>query len=226
MLSRSIHAVIPVKGGVNAKQRLAGFLSEQARRELVSAMLEDVLAAARGVPSIARIVVVTADREIEALARSMGAAIVLEATENGHSAAVAAVARTLRENADTLLTIPGDVPLVTAAELSRLVQAHQGDPAFTIVPSRDLRGSNAVICTPPSAVPFAFGSDSFYPHLDAAIVRGLLPRILMSELIGLDIDEPEDIKAFLMVDSACKARAVLQRWAQPTQTVARGEVRV
>ena len=83
--------------------------------------------------------------------------------------AVAAAARLLAaEGCPGMLTVPGDIPLVTTAEITQLLAAHRPAPAFTIAPSRDERGSNAIICSPPDAVPLRFGEDSFFPHLRAA----------------------------------------------------------
>ena len=45
-----------------------------------------------------------------------------------------------------MLTIPGDVPLVTAADIRQLLDIHSRKPGFTIVPARDERGSNAIVC--------------------------------------------------------------------------------
>ena len=64
-----------------------------------------------------------------------------------------------------MLQMPGDIPLVSADEISLLLAMRRASPSFTIVPSRDDFGSNAVLVCPPTAVPLTFGDDSFYPHL-------------------------------------------------------------
>ena len=46
-----------------------------------------------------------------------------------------------------MLTLPGDIPLVTAGEIDAAARrASRRRPAFTIAPSHDERGSNAIIC--------------------------------------------------------------------------------
>src|SRR5438477_554167 len=88
------------------------------------------------------------------LAERHGARIIETGARDGHSGAVAAAARLLaREGCPGMLTVPGDIPLVTSAEITRLLAGHRPPPAFTIAPSRDERGSNAIICSPPGAVP-------------------------------------------------------------------------
>ena len=84
-------------------------------------------------------------------------------------------------------------------------------PSFTIAPSHDDFGSNAVLVCPPTAVPLTFGDDSFYPHLRAAQVCGIEPLIVRQRGIGLDIDRPEDIWAFAQLRSHSRAQAYLDR---------------
>ena len=108
-----------------------------------------------------------------------------------------------------MLTLPGDIPLVTAGEIASLLAAHRAAPAFTIAPSRDERGSNAVICSPPDAVPLRFGENSFLPHLRAAEACDIRPTVLRLPGIALDVDTPEDLAVFARLPSPTRARAVL-----------------
>src|SRR6201987_6106557 len=108
-----------------------------------------------------------------------------------------------------MLTLPGDIPLVTPAEIASVLAAHPPAPSFTIVPWHDERGSNAIICSPPDAVPLRFGENSFYPHLQAAEACGIRPNVLHLPGIALDIDNPEDVVSFMRIDAPTRARAVL-----------------
>ena len=65
--------VIPAKEFTIAKQRLADALPAPARAALARAMLEDVLAALAGAP-VDRVVVITPDAEVAAVAERWGAA--------------------------------------------------------------------------------------------------------------------------------------------------------
>jgi 2-phospho-L-lactate guanylyltransferase len=102
------------------------------------------------------------------------------------------------------------VPLITPEEVARVIAAHDRVPDFVIAPAHDERGSNAILCAPPEAVPLTFGNDSFRPHLDAARRAGLEPKILRLPGIGLDIDNPADLAAFMKIPSRTRARAVLR----------------
>jgi 2-phospho-L-lactate/phosphoenolpyruvate guanylyltransferase len=216
-----IWAVVPVKECDRAKERLKGVLPPALRRGLALAMLEDVLAAVAATPSLAGLVVVTVDQEASRLARDFGAQVLAESARDGHTAAVAAAARRLKaEGRASMLTLPGDVPLATAGEIGRIIAAHLPAPSFTIAPSRDEGGSNAILVSPPDAVPLSFGIDSFFPHLRAARACGIRPTVVRLAGIALDIDNPEDLAAFARLPSATRARAFLAKNAMLTPMIA------
>jgi 2-phospho-L-lactate guanylyltransferase len=202
--------VVPVKERDRAKERLAPLLSARLRQSFALAMLEDVLGATFATPGLAGIVVVTVDPAASRLARRFGARLVQDGARNGHTGAVVAAARLLRaERRASMLTLPGDIPLVTPAEIGTLLAAHRSAPAFTIAPSHDEGGSNAVLVSPPDAVPLRFGVDSFFPHLRAASARGIRSTVLRLPGIALDIDNPEDLAAFARRPSATRSHALL-----------------
>ncbi len=144
------------------------------------------------------------------MALRFGARVIEDGACDGHTGAVIAATRILAaEGREAMLTLPGDIPLVTADEISQLIAAHRLAPAFTIVPSHDEGGSNAILCSPPDAVPLRFGVDSFFPHLRAAEARGIRPTVLRLPGIALDIDNPEDLAAFARLPSPTRTRAFL-----------------
>jgi 2-phospho-L-lactate guanylyltransferase len=195
-------AVVPVKERVSAKERLAAMLRPETRQALALAMLEDVLASLTATPGIAGLLVVTVDPEAGRLAVSYGARLIEMGARDGHTGAVTAAARLLAaEQRSGMLTLPGDI--------ARLLAGHLPAPSFTIVPSHDERGSNAIACSPPDAVPLRFGENSFYPHLEAAEMAGIRPNVVHLPGIALDIDNPEDLVSFMRIDSSTRARAVL-----------------
>ena len=212
---RDIWAVVPVKALGQAKSRLAGTLSCGARAELARAMLEDVLETLVQARTLAGLVVVTADAEAKVLGTRLGARILGDDATCGHTRAVMAAARRLHaEGREGMLTVPGDVPAIAPDEVERLIALHNAAPAFTIAPSHDGRGSNAIIASPPTAVPLAFGNDSFLPHVAAARAAGIEPTIATGlEGIALDVDGRDDLDALLRTTRATRARAVLMRHA-------------
>jgi len=193
----TVIAAVPVKDLVNAKQRLVPALSPAERRELARAMLGDVLEAlVAALPG--SVVVITTDAEVQALSRAAGAECWIESSNRGHTAAVAfaqqqAAARGLAR----FLTIPGDVPCVTAGEVATLCGALDDAPGVVFVPSRSGLGTNAALLAPPGAMPLTFGEPSFANHLAAARAAGLVPRVVELPGIGLDVDAPEDLPVLL-----------------------------
>src|SRR5947207_7437590 len=142
--AKDIWAVVPVKDTSAAKQRLAPAVPPQLRQTLMLAMLEDVLAALAEAPDLAGRLLVTTDPAAQRLASRYRADWLTEGAADGHTGAVAAAALHLAANgAPGMLTMPGDIPLVTPEEIARLIEAHHTAPAFTIAPSHDEQGSNA-----------------------------------------------------------------------------------
>ena len=217
--ARKICAVVPVKETGRAKQRLARILSRQQRQLLVQAMFEDVLTALTQTTGLAAILVSTADRGIAAIADSYGARVLEEGATDGHSAAVAAAAARLDAAGYDMLTLPADIPLVHPEDISHLLHVHceatqYESPGFTIVPARDERGSNAVLCSPARAIPLQFGENSFLPHLAAARGRGIEPVVVKLPRVALDVDTPDDLKLLLQERAPTRTHALLTLWDQ------------
>jgi len=207
-------AVVPVKTIGDAKQRLSPLLLPAQRRALALAMVEDVLEALAAATRLAGLIVVTIDPQARHLARRYGARCIEEGARDGHTGAVTAAARLLcAEGRAGMMTVPGDIPLVSADEIGRLVAAHRPAPSFTIAPAHDDRGSNAVLCSPPDAVPLRFGEDSFRPHLASARALGIVPTVLRLPGIALDIDNPADLASFARLRSRTRTAALLAEGA-------------
>jgi 2-phospho-L-lactate guanylyltransferase len=202
-------AVVPVKRIAAAKQRLSDVFAVELRQALVLAMLEDVLTALAAVRTLAGIVVVTEDARAAEIAESHRALVWSDGADDGHTGAVACAARRLARDGAALLTVPADIPLVRPEDVSRLIAAHRFPRGFSIVPSRDERGSNAILCSPADAVTLAFGDDSFRPHLAASRAQGIEPQTIHLPRIALDIDRADDVTEFLAIPSRSHARALL-----------------
>jgi 2-phospho-L-lactate/phosphoenolpyruvate guanylyltransferase len=208
---REIWAVIPVKDAALAKQRLTDALSPRLRKDLALAMFQDVLDAVAAVPELHGIAVVTADRTVAEIAQRAGAEVWPEGAHDGHTGAVSAAARRLAAASSTMLTLPGDIPLVSRVDISGVLAAHLPASAFTIVPAWDERGSNAIVCSPADVVPLRFGPDSYFPHLAAAGAVGLTPTVVRNGAIALDIDEPSDLQRFMSKRSATRSWRLLDQ---------------
>ncbi|MDA0788169.1 MAG: 2-phospho-L-lactate guanylyltransferase [Proteobacteria bacterium] len=210
----TVCAVIPIKQLGNAKQRLSGLLAAGERTALFRAMVEDVLIAVEACTLIDEIMIVTDDPEVADLAGGFGARIVPEPDKPGLIEAVTAASALLAaEGARALVFLPGDVPLVTPEELEVVLDGfgRSADSEMTIVPASDLGGSNCVACSPPDAITFGFGEDSFRRHVRLAEDRGIVPTVARLPGIGLDVDTPDDLLALAdmmtNVDASLKSTA-------------------
>jgi 2-phospho-L-lactate guanylyltransferase len=210
-----VWACVPVKGFTGAKSRTGSILTPVQREALAATMLEDVLSALAGASRLVGILVNTIDPVAASLASRYGARVVTEGALDGHTGAVNGMARVLvAERMGALLTVPGDIPLLTSAEIDTVVSSCLAAPSFTIVPAHDELGSNAVLCAPPFSVPLRFGDDSYFPHLMAAREQGIEPTIVRLPGVGLDIDHPADLRAFMAVRPRTPTRtlALLERF--------------
>lgn len=202
-------ACVPVKDFSRAKQRLADAFPQRERTLLAQAMLLDVLDAVQAASSLAGIALLTVDDFARGVARERGLRVIEDcATENHTNVANAAMRVLAREGVGSVLMLPGDVPLISAAEVDAVTAAAR-DERFTIVPSHDHDGSNAIVCTPPGIVPLRYGLDSFACHLQAARALGIEPAVLELPGIARDIDHPEDLGFLLDSTTATRARSLL-----------------
>ncbi|OLC12077.1 MAG: 2-phospho-L-lactate guanylyltransferase [Candidatus Rokubacteria bacterium 13_1_40CM_69_27] len=218
-----IVAAVPVKDLANAKQRLVLVLEPEERAELARAMLRDVLRALTGA-RLDHVWVVTREAGVTAIAREFGVETLSEAENRGHTAAVALAQTTAAERgARAFLTVPGDVPCVSAGEIEALgALVAERAPAVVLVPSRSGLGTNGVALTPPAAMPLTFGEPSFDNHLAAARRRGLAPRVLSLAGLGLDVDSADDLRALLREGAHTESGRLLARWPIAARLAAGG----
>jgi 2-phospho-L-lactate guanylyltransferase len=197
-IDSNIAALMPVKGFRHAKHRLASLLSAAERLRIAEAMLTDTLEQTLHARGLAATFVVTPDPQVAALASSLGSTIIREEAEAGETQAVHFARAQLQQRGFlTTLVLPADVPLVQSADIEHLLACRLSAPAALLVPSHDRLGTNALLLAPPDVIQLRFGYDSFAYHLRQVAARGLPQRVLENERIGLDIDEPNDLKHFL-----------------------------
>jgi 2-phospho-L-lactate/phosphoenolpyruvate guanylyltransferase len=216
--TRGPWVIVPVKTLAEAKQRLAGELPPEMRRRLMEVMLRDVLATLREVDGLGPVVVVTPDAEVAGLAESFGARVLREARAQGHSAAaMAGFAHAVARGAARALTLPADAPLVTPAEVARLIDVAgtEGRARVVLAPSHDRDGTNAVLAAPPDIFRPSFGPGSFARHVAAAEAQRLDCRVVELAGLGMDVDEPRDLQALLARKRGDPSYAFLQDWQVP-----------
>ena len=192
-MRNAVWAVVPLKSPAAAKSRLRGALEAGARQRLVLAMARHVVRTLVHAPGIAGVAVVTAAPEVAAQVQRYGAMVIRQDRDQGTAPACRVAAEVLSGTADSLLMIPGDVPLIRAAAVSELVDLVSGAPMVAIVPDRRREGTNALVCAPPAVIAPCFGPDSFRRHVATARALGVEVHIVESDALSLDIDDLEDL---------------------------------
>lgn len=209
-MSPNLWAVVPVKTFGSAKSRLSALLTGKQREGLSLAMLSDVLNALTGVRCLAGVMVVTNEPHAIRLARQFGARVMADENAIGPSAAIQAATADLElRSCDGMLALMGDLPLITSADIERLLSAHQGDCAVTLAPSSNRLGTNAAFCMPPGIIPLTFNGRGLADHLAAARLAGADTHILDLPSVALDLDLPEDIASLLDARADCKTRSFI-----------------
>jgi len=202
--------LIPVKDLANAKQRLAPALSQAQRSQLAEAMLRDVMLAAAGIQHRIDVALVTGDLQARRMAAEFGFVVIEDTRNESETAAIAmATAWCEQRGYDTTVVIPGDIPLTTAAELHRVLDAAPAEGAV-FVPAYDGRGSNCILRRPAAIIPLRFGNDSFLPHCAAMRQTGKELVIVEMPGIGLDIDNPHELELLLQREGETHAQKLLR----------------
>lgn len=204
--------LVPVKNLSNAKQRLSPVLKPVERRELALAMLEDVLSALTACSQPSNVALVTGDPEAIRRAEQFSFQVIEDRSNFGQTEAIAMATQVCEQRGEAeVLVLPADIPLVTSAEIERIFR--MAPPAgAVIVPSKEMRGSNAVLRRPASLFPLKFGDDSFQPHLRAARLTGKPCVVLALEGVALDVDRPADLAALLAAPGNTRAQRLAREW--------------
>ena len=204
-------ALVPVKALAAGKSRLTAALGREGAASLVLAMLADVVAALRAVPRIDVVAVVTPDPAVGAAAERAGARALVGA-DPGLNPSIERAARALGPACDGgLVVVLGDVAGVRSGDVERVLDelAKLGAPGAVLVPARD-GGSAALARNPHDAIAARFGPDSAAAHREAARSAGVPLVELRLPSCELDLDDEEDLRAFLAGPGAgARTRAVL-----------------
>ena len=193
----SLWAIVPVKALHESKSRLREVLTPDQRVDLSREMLLNTLQELAELTEIERTLVVSADLTVLALARERGAEIVKEhGSPSLNKALRQATAIASERQAEAVLVLPADLPLLQAAEVRELIGRAHDPPVVVISPDRKRSGTNALLVAPPSTIEYEFGPDSFERHIQRAEASGARVEIIELPTLGLDLDAPEDLEIY------------------------------
>ena len=189
----SVVAVIPVKDLIGTKSRLSPVVDPAGRAGLTLYMMCRVVGAMReaGVDEVG---VVSPDPVVLDFAAERGAVPVVQQSRGLNPALEEGRAWAMERNADALLVMPADLPLLVADDVRSVLETAGETPAVTISPDANFSGTNALLLRPPDAIPFLFGVGSYDAHREAARERGLELRICERQHLGFDLDTTGDLE--------------------------------
>jgi len=185
-------AIIPVKRLSLAKSSLSKALNPSQRRELVLNMLADVLNAVHKARSVEGSIVVSPDEEVLEFARTCGAICIADHGARLNEALELAIKHAMAKGAASILILPSDIPLLTAADVENIILIASSPRTVVIAPSKD-NGTNALFLRPADVMNLRFGGESFPAHLAEARAAGIRPQVYRSTTVATDIDEIGDL---------------------------------
>jgi 2-phospho-L-lactate guanylyltransferase len=182
-------ALVAIKARAQCKSRLAEILPPAARLQLVRAMLDAVIHAARSSQTLRQVLVVSPERDC------LPAQIPVLADSGGglNDALSAARAALLEFGCREVVVLPADLPQVTGDDIDALVRAGRRG-GFAIAPDAAGVGTNALYLNSPRPFRFRFGPDSARLHFEQAHSMGLDPQRVQRAGLEFDVDCPDDVR--------------------------------
>tara|TARA_R110002073_G_scaffold53099_1_gene137368 strand:+ start:198 stop:929 length:732 start_codon:yes stop_codon:yes gene_type:complete len=191
------HALLPLKDLVQAKTRLSGLLRPSERRALAQAMAEDVLTVLAAHSDVSRITLVSDDPGAALLAGKFGADCWSEhalGCSGLNPLMQRASSRILADSDEPLLVLHCDLPLLTGADISAALAAQRALDGLIVACDQQGRGTNLLAFSARCIPQFCFGLNSCAGHEVSARSAGIPVKILQRSGIGVDVDEPADLK--------------------------------
>jgi 2-phospho-L-lactate guanylyltransferase len=193
-------ALVPLKELVQAKSRLAGLLRPSERRALAQAMVEDVLTVLCSHSDIAQITLVSDDPGAGLLAQQYGAQCWSEESLGacGLNAVIqSASERLLAGGEEPLLVLHGDLPLLTAEDISSVLSSQRKLQGLIIGCDRQGSGTNLLAFSSVHMPRFCFGRGSCAGHMASARRAGIPVQILQRSGISVDVDTAPDLNCIM-----------------------------
>ncbi|WP_088312421.1 2-phospho-L-lactate guanylyltransferase [Kineosporia sp. R_H_3] len=198
--------VVPAKSLAQAKSRLRPPAGTD-RRNLALAMLADTLAAVIAA-DVARVAVLTADPDITARARDLGADVWLDGATGGLNAALRD-AVTRRAPTGPLAVLTGDLPALQPEDLDHVLTA-ASTARSVFVPDRSAHGTTVLTALRGTELTPRFGVRSARHHTAA----GALP-VLAAPSIRHDVDTWPDLLSAVRIGVGLHTLAELPSQAAP-----------
>ena len=184
-------AVIPVKGLTESKTRLANYLGAN-RRQLVEALLQDVLFSVSHSKVFDTIYLLSPDENVAVLANNKKVKFVLQTAFGLNRAVEQANRLATREKVDSLTVILGDIPLAEPHDLQEFLAIGEDQRRVVMAPSLK-GGTNLMLSKPPGAIRPCYGRWSYSKHLRQSQLYGITSYSIANPRISFDVDTWRDL---------------------------------
>lgn len=190
----TVAIAILMKDPATAKTRLSPVLANDARERLALLLFENTLQFFKRTHPGGPIGVVTASQETAAIGKKYGASVIEETGTGGINAAASCAGEwAIGIGAASLLVVHADIATLVDEEVDRLLAARERHQVVIGVSADG--GTNALLLTPPDAIPFCYGRNSANAHEAAARKSGRSWEKLQLAYLSRDIDTPQDLRA-------------------------------
>lgn len=188
--------IIPIKILDQAKSRLSKWLPNEIRKQFSLAMFQDVIKTVTLSDKVQEVVVVSNDPIVSQLVETFGAILLPEKTHGLNNTVSEAIDWCAEKGATSVLILPADIPLISVKDLDKIYCL--GEKASMIItPSRDEKGTNALLLKPPKIISTFYGPLSFKKHIQEAKRFDIKFFCYRSPRIALDIDTVNDLQYFV-----------------------------
>ncbi|MDH5675693.1 MAG: 2-phospho-L-lactate guanylyltransferase [Myxococcales bacterium] len=184
-------ALLPFKTLQRAKSRLSDELDCQQRQALARALCARVMEACQRSSALDGVLVATGSDEIARMARRRGQLPLPDPAGRAGLPAIVdrGVALLGEAGVSRVLVLMGDLPRVSARDVTELLAQHQGDELL-LTPDLDRRGTNAMVFAPQSGLRTQLGRPgSLALHRAEARRVGLRTRVVVQPAIAFDLDD-------------------------------------
>ncbi len=207
--------IIPIKRFEMSKTRLSGFLSQEQRARLCHLMVNDLIEKLSELEE-SNLFLVT--NEIITIPEKSKEKVVLlfEGRSSGVNDAIKiADCYIEKNNFDSSIVIPIDIPLLTLREIKEIISfAQNHKEIISMVPSNRFDGTNILLRKPHAVIDTSYDDNSFFNHFKKALDIGVSLKIFYNENLKMDIDTIDDVMLALkkyQLDSSTTKISILEQ---------------
>lgn len=192
----SLCVVIPMKDPGEAKTRLGDTLPAKTRAALTRTLFRQTLRVLKTLDQDLHVVVVTNSDEIRHICLPFRVQVLADPGGGLNEAVKAGADYAAHHRFSSVCILPGDLADPVPEDLSALFALPRQINSAIIAPAHD-GGTNALLVTPPDALPFAYGPDSCAAHQANAEEAGLSCLVMPLPSLLYDVDRSSDLGARL-----------------------------